>query len=289
MEVPENQALESFYAALRNLDKQEREEFREIIKSMFNPTLRERYLTVNYHRAAFNVEMMLGIKDTKQFQTLSLLARAIFELAMEIKSIVRDPDAAKKIELFSKVEVLKAARQVVGFYDGRPEADLYQKQVDFIKNFGAQIDAKADVMWPPNPRTGKKQPVKHWTLTNARQRAKGLGAPFDRIYEAHYPQLSWMTHSGVVSPLNMTTEWVSAFVSVVYSIAIDSYVEILDTLAVEFKLSTTNEHIRRKILCNRDLGATRTKEEGMFVLAKHGLASYFEPPELWREAKPRTA
>jgi len=134
---------------------------------------------------------------------------------MEIKSIVRDPDAAKKIELFSKVEVLKAARQVVSFYDGRPEADLYQKQVDFIKNFGAQIDAEADVMWPPNPRTGKKQSVKNWTLKNARQRAKGLGAPFDRIYEAHYPQLSWMTHSGVVSPLNMTTEWVSAFVSVV--------------------------------------------------------------------------
>jgi len=36
MEVPENQALESYYAALRNLDKQEREEFREIIKSIFN-------------------------------------------------------------------------------------------------------------------------------------------------------------------------------------------------------------------------------------------------------------
>lgn len=73
--MEENQALESFYAALRNLDKLEHEDFREIIKSQFNPTLRERYLTVNYHRAAFNVEMMLAIKDTKQFQTLSLLAR----------------------------------------------------------------------------------------------------------------------------------------------------------------------------------------------------------------------
>src|SRR5580700_3938019 len=103
--------LESFCGALRNLDRLEREDFREIIKSQFRPTLRERYVTVNYHRAAFNVEMMLAIKDTKQFQTLSLLSRAIFELALEMKSINLDQNAAQKIELFSRVELLKSARR----------------------------------------------------------------------------------------------------------------------------------------------------------------------------------
>src|SRR5580700_5219877 len=112
--------LESFCGALRNLDRLEREDFREVIKSQFNPTLRERYITVNYHRAAFNVEMMVGIKDTKQFQTLNLLARTIFELALEIRAIIRDPDAEKKIELFSRVELLRSSRQVVAFYDGHP-------------------------------------------------------------------------------------------------------------------------------------------------------------------------
>jgi hypothetical protein len=76
------------YAALRNLQKLELEDFREVIKAQFSPTLRERYLTVNYHRAAFNVEMMVNLKETKQFQTLSLLSRTIFELAVEIKSIM---------------------------------------------------------------------------------------------------------------------------------------------------------------------------------------------------------
>jgi hypothetical protein len=70
--------LDGLYAALRNLDSMERAEFREIIKSVLRPSLRERYLTFNYHRAAFNVEMMLAIKDTKQFQTLGSLARSIF-------------------------------------------------------------------------------------------------------------------------------------------------------------------------------------------------------------------
>ncbi len=34
-----------------------------------------------------------------------------------------------------------------------------------------------------------------------------------------------MTHSGVVTPLNMTTEWVTSFVGIVYSIAVDSYIQ----------------------------------------------------------------
>jgi hypothetical protein len=284
METAPDHPIHSFHAALRNLHKLERDDFREVIKSQFNPTLRERHLTVNYHRAAFNVEMMVAIKDTKQFQTLSLLARTIFELAVEMKSIIRDPDAAKKIELFSEVEVLRSARRIVDFTNGRPDAQYYQQQVDFVDKLGPQIDAAEAAMWPPNPANGRKPSVKHWTLKNLRQRTKDLGAPFDRIYDVYYAQLSWMTHSGVVSPLNMTTEWITSFVSVVYSIAIDSYVEILEMLANEFKLSTTNEHIKRKIVCNRDLGFTSTREEGEAVLRKHGLSWYFEPPKPWAEA-----
>jgi hypothetical protein len=84
MEAPANHPIHSFHAALRNLQKLEQDDFREIIKSQLRPTLRERYLTVNYHRAVFNVEMMVAVKDTRQFQTLSLLARTIFELALEV-------------------------------------------------------------------------------------------------------------------------------------------------------------------------------------------------------------
>jgi hypothetical protein len=224
---------------------------------------------------------MLGIKDTRQFQTLSLLSRTIFELAMEMKSIVCDPDAAKKIELFSKVEMLRAARRTVAFYHGHPDVDSYKHQVGFIKRHGAEIDAEESAMWPPNPVTRKKPAVKHWTMKSVQQRSKSLGAPFDRIYDVNYAQLSWMTHSGVVTPLNMTTDWVTLFVGVVYSIAAESYTQILETLVDEFKLSVTNEHIKKKILCNRDLGFTSTPEEGEAVMRKYGLWGYFEPPTAW--------
>jgi len=188
---PGSDELESFYAALRNLDRLEHEDFREVIKAQLNPTLRERYLTVDYHRAAFNVEMMLSIKDTKQFQTLSLLARAIFELGLEMKCINVYPDAAQKIELFSRVELLKSARRIVKFKKGAPDAKIhYQTHEDFINKFGAQIDAEAAAMWPPNPLTGKGPKINHWTLKSVMDRATTLGAPFDRIYHVHYAELS---------------------------------------------------------------------------------------------------
>ncbi len=281
METSEDR-LESFYAALRNLDRLEREDFREIIKGQLRPTLRERYLTVNYHRAAFNVEMMIVIKDTKQFQTLSLLARAIFELAVEMKCINNDPDAAKKIELFSRVELLKSARRLINFKKDHADAQFhYETHRDFIDKFGAQIDAEATAMWPANPATGKKPTVNHWTLKNMMKRATDLGTPFDRIYHVHYAELSWMTHSGVVTPLNMTREWVTSFVGIVYSIAADSYIQVLEILVNEFKLYITNDHLKKKILCNRELGFTRTQEEGLAVMRKYGLLLYFKPPRPW--------
>lgn len=287
MEAPPDDPLHSFHAALRNLERLEQEDFREIIKNQIRPTLRERYVTENYGRAALNVEMMVKIKETKQFQTLSLLARTIFELAVEVKLIVTEADAAKKIELFSKVERLKSARKIVDFHGGRPDAPpLYQQQLDFVNKFGTQIDIDSAAMWPSNPATGKKPSVKHWTLKDLRQRAKVLGEPFERLYETYYTPLSWMTHTGVVSPLNMTAESFSSFVSTVYSIAIDSYVAILETLVVEFNLSVVNEHIMRKIVCNRDLGFTRTPEEGEAVMKKHGLRGYFKPPRLWTDLPP---
>ena len=286
MEAPPDHPLHSFHAALRNLDKLERDDFREVIKSQFKPTPKEHYLTVNYHRAALNIEMMLTIKSTQQFQTLSLLARAIFELAVEMKSITLDPKAPEKIALFSQIELLRSSRRLVEYKTSHPDDPIRKdQQENFIKQFGPGIDAAQSVMWPASPTTGKKPSVKHWTLKNLRQRAIEYGSPFDRLYDIHYAQLSWLTHTGVVNPMKMTTNWVASFTTAVYAIAIDSYMEILEILVNEFKLDATNEHLKKKIVCNRDLGLTKTPAEAEIVMRRHGLWGYFEPPTPWAEAK----
>jgi hypothetical protein len=189
--------------------------------------------------------------------------------------VVAGPGTGKSFALKRR---LRAARKIVQFKKDHPgqrfHHETYQK---FIDLHGARIDAAKNAMWPPKPPKTDSD-INHWTRKSLRRRALDLGDPFDRIYEVHYPDLSWMTHSGVVTPLNMTTEWVTSFVGIVYSIAVDSYIQILDVLVDEFRLCTTNEYIKKKIRCNRDLGFTKTPAEAENVMRKHGLWGKFAPP-----------
>ena len=57
-------SVERFYGAVRNLNDVEQRDIRNVVMGVLNPTLREKYLTLNYQRAALNVELLLTLKDT---------------------------------------------------------------------------------------------------------------------------------------------------------------------------------------------------------------------------------
>lgn len=178
--------LERFYGALRNLNDLELRDFRNVITGVLRPTPREKILTVNYHRAAIDVGMLLSIKDTRQVQAVAMLARAVFELSVEIKLINLHADAANKVDVFTRVEKLRAAKKVVAFKEAHPQVHFhFETQQKFIRAYGQSIQAERLATWPGRDR------VKHWTLKSLANRAKDLGDPFDRIYEVHYLQLSW--------------------------------------------------------------------------------------------------
>lgn len=162
----------------------------------------------------------------------------------------------------------------MAFKGAHPDAKFhYETHADFIDSHGKRIDAEQAAMWPDPPdmiKRGKKT-VKHWTKKDLLQRATSLGAPFDRIYHVHYAELSWLTHSGVVSPLNMTTAWVTSFVGIAYSIAVDSYMEILEVLVNEFKLYNADPILKEKIPCSKALGFTSTPEEAAAVMQHYGV------------------
>jgi Family of unknown function (DUF5677) len=248
--------LERFYGSLRNLHNLELGQFRHVIMGVLNPTLRERLLTLNYHRAAIDVELLLTLKDTRQFQAISMLARTVFELAVEMKLISVNPDAAAKIDAFNRVEMLRAARQVVAFKETHPDAHFhYETQKAYIAAKGATIDEEQRARWP-----GRRK-VEHWSVKTLRERARELGDPFDRIYEVHYPQLSWDAHSGVVSVLRATTESFVHSVGIAYTIAIDSYMKVLEVVAGEFGLSKIDPHLKDKIVYAKQVAFAKSQEE----------------------------
>ena len=90
--------LNRFFTAVRSLNEFDRAEIRNVVGGQLNPSLLERYLTLNYHRASINIELLLTIKDTKQFQAITSLTRTIFETARRIDAADFDPERCREGE-----------------------------------------------------------------------------------------------------------------------------------------------------------------------------------------------
>jgi hypothetical protein len=195
-----------------------------------------------------------------------MLARSIFEDAVEMKLINMNSDAPEKVDAMTHIERLTAAEEVVTFKEGHPDAqvhaDLYQRYID---EQGAAIKAEKQKFWPGNNR------VNHWLNKKMGKRIEGLGEPYERIYEAHYPQLSWYSHSGVTGVWNVSGEMLAAFVGICYQIAVESYMQILEILANEFKLYRADPKLKDKIQYAKFVAFARNQREADAAMRVHGL------------------
>ena len=80
---------------------------------------------------------------------VAMLARAIFELAEDIKLINAIPDSVKKMLTFTDVEKLRSAKRIVSFKNANLSAQVDATIYDqYIVNNGARIDAERAALWP---------------------------------------------------------------------------------------------------------------------------------------------
>ena len=106
---------------MKSLNQLDTMEIRNVVKGALDPTILESYYTLHYHRAVINIELVLTLKETKNFQAITMLARSVLETAVEMKLMSMDQNAASKISLFEQIEKLKAGRKIVGFKKIHPE------------------------------------------------------------------------------------------------------------------------------------------------------------------------
>jgi hypothetical protein len=258
--------VDRFHAALRNLNDLDKHEIRNVVGSALNPTLRERYVALNYHRAVLNLELLLTLTDSKQFQAISMLARTNFELAVELKLINKNADAAEKVDLFTRIEKLRSAEQIVKYKKEHPEAKLhYETQEEFIKRFGPAIRKDMDAMWPGTNR------ISHWTKKDLRARAGELGGVFELIYEMSYPFLSWHSQSGVTGVATVNADAFAYSAGVAYNIAVDSHMEILGVIVNEFKLHVTDPSLKNKIQYAKGVAFTESQQEADGLRQDYGV------------------
>lgn len=255
-----NDAIEMvgrFHGALISLQQFDLENIRGRVETNQDHLPREFAIVATYLRTLAHVGSLIRLTDPSHFQALSMIARGIFELAIDIRLIDRIDDAADRYDAFSKVERLRVARRIVDFNaappadvgdTSQPEAEPMQPKwihEKFIVDNAGEIDALAQKFWPKHFE--KKKTVPHWSGRDLRQRAILLGAPFIETYDVEYAELSWYVHPGVGVIATLDKEIYPVICGKAYGIAIRCYIQTLRFMLEELHLKQLDERIEQKL------------------------------------------
>jgi hypothetical protein len=259
---PTEKSINQFRTALSNMMQVDRDNFSPVVQGCLNPSLRERHLTYDYQRASFNVEGLVNLPSGNQFQAMTMLARALFEIAVEMRLINGDAKAAEKVEAFNNIEKLRAAKRIVKHADDNPDVAVHSENYrKFVQLFETQIGIDQKRIW----NDAKMSDIHHWTLKPLPKRAEDLGGIFHQIYQVNYSELSWYSHGGTTGVMNMTSETALMLAGICYKTAADSYAEILATIIREFHLDAADDIARTRILhaCYSPFAETPEEKAGL--------------------------
>jgi hypothetical protein len=246
-----------FHGAVMLLEKFDRENIRGLVETKESHPPREFAIVATYLRTLAHVRTLLELKSATYFQAASMVARAIFELAVDIRLIDQIEDAPERYDAFSKVERLRVARRIVQFHAEHPDSEdepsdptseplqpaaVHQKYID---DNAEAADALARKFWPKHVES--KRTIPHWSGKDLRQRAILLGAPFHEIYDVNYAELSWYTHPGVGAIATLDKEIYPLVCGRAYGIAIRCYCETLRFMIGELHVAEADKLVEKKL------------------------------------------
>jgi hypothetical protein len=231
-----------FFHLVKSYNNFDRLEILGVIQGQVSLSQEEQCFVATYYRVRGNIETMLTITHAKHFQAAAMLARGVFELAVDIRMLEATSNGWIKMVAFDEVERLRSARKVVAYKTAHPDADIdLTSYTPFIANNQKRIDALRKSIW------SKPADKYHWTGLRFADRVSQLGAPMDRIYEVDYPRLSWYVHSGVTGVINLKSETFIHLCANAFSLAADSYREVLEVIIRKFKIDKAINKIDFKL------------------------------------------
>jgi hypothetical protein len=245
-----------FYAMVESLHKFDKQEVKGVLRTLLSTSERERCFIATYYRASGNAASLLELKQPRHFQAIAMLARSLFELAVDIKLIDLIADSPIKIREFTDVEKLRSAYKILRFKTANPNAAVDTAiYSSFVANNKSRIEAAKSSLWP----TTKK--LSHWSGLHMQQRAELVKSPFQEIYEVKYPMLSWYVHSGFTGVVNLNAESFTVLCGVAFQIATEVYRDLLLTMIREFRIAKADEKIEGKLEVAKYLPFTDTPEQ----------------------------
>lgn len=245
-----------FYTVIKSMNNFDKMEVNGVILTILSPTPREECFRGIYFRTLGNVETLLQLNKSKDVQAIVMLARTLFELAVDIRLLEKIPNGWIKMTAFSDYEKLRCAKKVLDFKTKNPDADIDSTTLNaFVARNEKKVEGFKTSLWPnvKNPN--------HWSGLTFSQRVTLLKSPFDQIYAVDYPRLSWYVHSGLTGVMNMQAVTFVHMCAYGFHIAATAYGEALLSVIREFKILKANENIEQKLHVAKMLPFTDSPEQ----------------------------
>src|SRR6266849_554331 len=114
------------YAVVKSIREFDKLELAGILSRVaaLSPAPSESCFLATYYRPAGIVDSLLRLDNGTHFQAAAMLARSLFELAVDIKLVDKIPNGWMKMVFFVDVEKLRCARQMVAFRRPTPTVRL---------------------------------------------------------------------------------------------------------------------------------------------------------------------
>jgi len=247
---------DKFYTVIKSMHSFDTTEVKGVIDTIISPTPRDNCFIGTYYRTRPNIETLLRLNSTRDFQAIAMLARALFELSVDCRFLENTPQAWVKVLEYANVEKLRAANRIIKFKQKNPDAAIDTTIFDsFVAQNAERIQRVRKSLWP------NSKGLNHWSGLTLSQRVEQLKSPFDQIYAVDYARLSWYVHSGLTGIMNIPAETFIHLCAYAYHIASIAYGETLLSVARAFKLSKANEKIGEKLRVAKMLPFTKDAQQ----------------------------
>jgi len=250
---------EVWFAILNSLAKFDELEVKGVVNGLLSPTLPEECVVSIYYRVSANVSSLLELKTPKHFQAIGMLARSVFELAVEMGIFSLIQGAPIKMRVFLDVEKLRACRSAVEFAkkNSLTLQQSVQPQQEFIANNETRIVNLAASTW----KGVKFSDIKHWSGMGLLARVQMLAAEMQELYAFYYRQLSWAVHPGLAGSYGLKPETFAQMCGMAFNLAARDYEKVLGQVIQTVKLDKFDPLIGNKMKLARYLPLTENAHQ----------------------------
>ena len=216
---------------------------------------------------------MVDMKSRIHFQGAAAAARALFELLLDMRTLVNDKTGqfVERFHAFPEIEKFRAAENLISFCDKHPN---YAKiDVSQRRNFVNRPDKRKTinqtiVKYWGTTKKGRPNRPEHWTGKKVQKRAHDLGLKYEELYVRVYPLLSWHIHSGSTGYAGFSAEGIESAFGVSHSIAQEMFLEATVICAEEMKISEAIDSFSDKIASLRVTPVKGLTREQIEILEK---------------------